>query len=151
MPETRPCYIVDIDGTCADLTHRLWFIQGEKKDWDGFFGAVSEDKPIEHMQKVVCALEDYADIVFVTGRPERTRTDTVAWLDLHLFNNTGMMKIYMRQDGDYRPDHQVKSELLSAIILDGFEPIMAFDDRDQVVEMWRANEIPCAQVARGDF
>jgi len=28
---------------------------------------------------------------------------------------------------------------------------MVFDDRDQVVEMWRANGIPCFQVAPGNF
>lgn len=28
--------IVDIDGTVADLRHRIHFIEGEKKDWDSF-------------------------------------------------------------------------------------------------------------------
>lgn len=32
-------YIFDLDGTVADLTHRLHFITGETKDWDGFHGA----------------------------------------------------------------------------------------------------------------
>ncbi len=45
----------------------------------------------------------------------------------------------------------VKAELLDQIVADGFSPVMAFDDRNQVVEMWRARGIPCAQVAPGDF
>jgi len=28
---------------------------------------------------------------------------------------------------------------------------MAFDDRNRVVATWRANGVPCAQVAEGDF
>jgi hypothetical protein len=28
---------------------------------------------------------------------------------------------------------------------------MAFDDRSQVVKMWRKRGVPCAQVADGDF
>ena len=35
---------------------------------------------------------------------------------------------------------------------EGFNPILAIDDRNQVVEMWRANDIPCYQcVEDGDF
>lgn len=37
------------------------------------------------------------------------------------------------------------------IVSHGYEPIMAFDDRDRVVKMWRDAGIPCAQVAPGDF
>lgn len=59
--------------------------------------------------------------------------------------------VYMRKDGDHRPDNEVKSELLARIRADGHDPIMAFDDRDQVVKMWRAAGIPCAQVADGNF
>ncbi len=57
----------------------------------------------------------------------------------------------MRSEGDHRPDYKVKEELLGRILKDGFEPIMAFDDRDQVVKMWREAGVPCAQVADGNF
>ena len=57
----------------------------------------------------------------------------------------------MRKEGDHRPDHIIKLELLAQIRSDGFEPIMAFDDRNSVVKMWRDAGIPCAQVAEGDF
>lgn len=45
--------IVDIDGTVADLRHRLHFIQGEKKDWDAFYARVSGDFPIESTLSVI--------------------------------------------------------------------------------------------------
>jgi len=32
-------YIFDIDGTLADVSHRLHYITGETKDWDAFFAA----------------------------------------------------------------------------------------------------------------
>jgi hypothetical protein len=35
--------------------------------------------------------------------------------------------------------------------IDGFEPIMVFDDRNRVVKALRAAGVPCAQVAEGDF
>jgi 2-hydroxy-3-keto-5-methylthiopentenyl-1-phosphate phosphatase len=37
--------ICDIDGTIANNDHRQHFLEG-KKDWDGFFSSLSEDKPI---------------------------------------------------------------------------------------------------------
>jgi hypothetical protein len=57
----------------------------------------------------------------------------------------------MRRVGDRRPDYIVKAELLDQILRDGFSPSMAFDDRDQVVAMWRERGVPCAQVAPGNF
>ena len=51
----------------------------------------------------------------------------------------------------HRPDNLVKGELLDAIRADGYEPVMAFDDRTVCVNFWRACGIPCAQVADGNF
>lgn len=48
--------IVDIDGTVADLRHRLHFIQGEKKDWDAFYSHAGEDSPIESVINVINSL-----------------------------------------------------------------------------------------------
>ena len=142
------CYLFDIDGTVADLTHRLPHIQKEPKDWDAFFAACCDDVPINHVIDLIQQLRKHRAIVFVSGRSSQIRSETTAWLEKHLL---GGEALYMRRAGDYRPDYIVKAELLDQIRADGYEPIMAFDDRDQVVEMWRSKGIPCAQVAPGDF
>ena len=49
------------------------------------------------------------------------------------------------------PDYVFKAQLLKRILSDGFELILAFDDRNSVVAMWRKLGVPCAQVAKGDF
>jgi hypothetical protein len=65
--------------------------------------------------------------------------------------------LYMRTQGDHRPDHIVKSELFDRFLLDrdiedcNLGGIVAFDDRDQVVKMWRARGVRCFQVAEGKF
>lgn len=149
------CYLFDIDGTLADLTHRLHHIQpplradGQygPKNWDAFFDACGDDKPIPHMIGICRDLMASAPVVFVSGRSDRTRRVTQNWLA----SNCLFGDLYMRRDGDHRPDHIVKAELLDKIIADGKTPIMAFDDRDQVVKMWRSKGIPCAQVADGNF
>ena len=59
--------------------------------------------------------------------------------------------LYMRSDSDYRPDHEVKSQMLDKMRKEGFNPTMAFDDRQQVVDMWREKGLTVAQVDKGDF
>lgn len=50
--------ILDLDGTVADLSHRLHFIQGDKKDYDSFYAAVGDDAPIDSVIHVVRSLVD---------------------------------------------------------------------------------------------
>jgi phosphoglycolate phosphatase-like HAD superfamily hydrolase len=143
------CYIFDIDGTLADCSHRLHFIQGVPKLWDAFFEACVDDKPIEHVIHMADSLWiSGAAIVYVSGRSDQVRRSTLDWLREH---GLPAGKLYMRKQGDHRPDHVVKMELLDQLIADGYKPRMAFDDRNQVVKMWRERGIPCAQVAEGDF
>lgn len=59
--------------------------------------------------------------------------------------------MYLRDDGDMRPDDIVKEELLAKIRADGYKPTIAFDDRNQVVNKWRELGINCYQVRAGDF
>ena len=151
----RKCYLFDIDGTIADLTHRLPYIQKTPKIgvfwiyWDAFFGACGSDAPIQHIIDLLITLHD-ADhqIILVSGRSDQSKTETLEWLTRHGLPD---VPLYMRRQGDHRPDYQVKAELLDRIIADGWRPVMAFDDRDQVVKMWRERGVPCAQVADGNF
>jgi|ERR1700722_1331007 len=147
-----PAYIFDIDGTLADGSHRIHHIQradGAAKNWDSYFAALHNDTLIKPVANIAKALYYEGNkIVFVSGRPEEYRYSTIRWLDKHALC---IGNLYMRPAGDRRDDDIVKIELLAQIRLDGYEPIMAFDDRDRVVRAWRAAGIPCAQVAEGDF
>lgn len=143
------CYIFDIDGTLANASHRLHHLQKQPKDWDAFFGAQHLDEPHDHIVELARRLEAYDCIVFCTGRPKTYLTETVAWLRRQHF--TPPLALYMRGADDRRDDDIVKSELLDRILADGWDPIMAFEDRARVVAMWRARGIPCAQIDDGNF
>lgn len=144
------CYIFDIDGTLADCSHRLHHIQKQPKDWDAFFAECYLDAPHTHIIDLACHLRNAggALIVYVSGRSDQCRYQTQEWLDRHGLPSG---PLYMRKAGDHRDDDIIKIELLAELRADGFEPVMAFDDRDRVVAAWRAAGIPCAQVAEGDF
>ncbi|MFL2801403.1 MAG: hypothetical protein ACJ0DD_01390 [Paracoccaceae bacterium] len=51
----------------------------------------------------------------------------------------------------FRPDPEVKSDLYDQMIIDGFKPIIVFDDRASVVNMWRSRGLRCLQCAPGNF
>jgi hypothetical protein len=105
MDDERPLAVVDIDGVVADVRHRLRHIEGRRKDWDAFFAAAVDDPP--HMEGVnlVGKLAADHDVLFLTGRPERLRADTAAWLEQH---GLGGHRLAMRPDGDRRPAAVVK-------------------------------------------
>lgn len=150
--------IFDIDGTLADCSHRLHWIQNKPKNWKAFFAGMEHDVPIvetlEVFRGLARARDDYEAlhrIIFCTGRPESHRIETRAWLVRHLGTRTLDYPLYMRLGGDHRPDFVVKEELLADMKKDGFDPKIAFEDRDQVVDMWRRNGLICYQVAKGAY
>ncbi len=144
-------YLVDIDGTLADLSHRLPFIQNKPADWKRFFAACPQDKPIQEVIEVVQSLTSYGhSVIAVSGRSDEIRQETEDWLYHHGILFT---KLYMRHAGDHREDSIVKSELLDEILKD--TPISSiggvFDDRRQVVDMFRKRGLRVFQVAEGNF
>jgi phosphoglycolate phosphatase-like HAD superfamily hydrolase len=145
----RLCYIFDIDGTIANGDHRLHHIKKHPKDWDAYFGACHDDEPIGHIVDIAYALNSAGHkIVLVSGRSSVVRDKTTDWLARCFpFYDA----LYMRPEGDHKDDDKLKIELLEQMRLDGWDPVMAFDDRSRVVKAWREAGIPCAQVAEGDF
>ena len=147
------CVLVDIDGTLADCSHRIKFVQGARKDWKTFFrlDLVSRDRLIEPVAKTVLSLDSSGySIIYVSGRNEALRETTEEWLARHgLWINP--YQLFMRADGDYRSDVEVKSELLDMIREEGWKPFLAIDDRSSVVSMWRSSGLVCLQAAEGDF
>jgi hypothetical protein len=147
-------YVVDIDGTIADATHRLHFIEGAKKDWNGFFNACGQDAPIQHVIEVIRGLDLRHNIIYVTGRPERIRVETVRWLKQHhlpynRLNRTP--RLHMRADGDYRVDTIAKKELLQSLQRDGITVDAVFEDRPSVCRVWRSMGIPVFQMTDREF
>lgn len=150
---TRPCVIFDIDGTVADCSHRLHFINGAgKPDWNSFFSAdlVAKDEPIRPMLEMLAVMQGSFAIVFGTSRPKRILHPTVSWLHVHA-PWLSSYQTYMRADDDRRSSAEVKADYLDKMARDGFRPIYAFEDRAQDAAMWRAAGITCLQVAEGNY
>ncbi len=139
-PDGAPeAFLVDIDGTVAVMDGRGPYEEHR----------VSEDRPNPPVIAVVRALHTAGyRILFCTGRSERCRADTAAWLAANVA--VPYDALLMRADRDARTDTVVKAELFDRHIRDRYRIVAVLDDRDQVVRVWRAMGLTVLQVGEGD-
>lgn len=169
MVKLKPYAVIfDIDGTIANIDHRLHHIKNGNKNYEAFYDECHYDKVIENVKfiydQLLFSMESINNFVYdhmvhdcdedenhremhmllVSGRPDTHRFITMEWLKR---NNFSYHMLYMRKKGDYRPDYIIKEEILNTEIKPHYEVFLSFDDRQQVVDMWRRNGITCCQVA----
>lgn len=152
----KPCYIFDIDGTLANITHRVGYIANKPKNWAAFERGIKDDVPNKFVVDLYHRLnecrhsetETAFDIILCSGRGEQNRKVTEEWMNKHGIEYDAL---YMRGLKDYRRDDQVKPELWKQIEEDGYEILAMFDDRQQVVDKARELGYKVFQVAEGDF
>lgn len=121
----RPLAVFDVDGVLADVRHRLRFVQGRPKDWDGFFAAAVDDPPLAPGVALVVESARDCEVVYVTGRPERCRADTLAWFARHGLPEG---QLSMRRSRDFRPARVAKLELLQRLAADRTVAVVVDDD-----------------------
>jgi phosphoglycolate phosphatase-like HAD superfamily hydrolase len=130
----RPYAAVDLDGVVADVRHRLHHLDARPKNWDGFFGEAPRDALLDEGAAVAARLAEDHDLVWLTGRPERCRRDTVEWLARMALPEG---RLLMRRSGDRRPARVVKVDVLRRLAAE--KPVdVLVDDDDQVVAAARA-------------
>ena len=143
--------IFDIDGTILDISHRVKFVLQDPKDWKNFYSNMDKDRPIEE----VCALlesllkDDANQIIFCTGRVEDYRGKTIEQINKILKDSKNIdidSCLYMRPKGDFRKDFIVKRDLYKKMIVDGFNPVLVFEDKITVVDMWKEMGLRCLRV-----
>lgn len=130
----RPVAVIDIDGVLADVRHRLHFVEDRPKDWDSFFAAAPADAPLEQGLETARRLAEVCEIVYLSGRPERCREDTLAWLARHELPAGDLV---LRRPCDFRPARVTKVEALRSLA-DRAPVSVLVDDDAQVCEAARA-------------
>lgn len=155
MTINRNCAIFDIDGTLADCAWRASkldhgdYSKNSKQRWAEFFAGIPHDAPIMPVLTTLAAFKSLGfSVVLCTGRSESNRKATEDWMRKY---HVAYDALYMRPSDCFRPDDVVKGELHDKILADGWYPFIVFEDRQRVVDMWRARGLVCAQVARGDY
>ena len=129
----------DLDGTLANIDHRLHHVKNKPKCWVKFNEGIKDDLPNLLVVEVLKSLRASGhDIIFMSARQESCREETEKWLVKNGISAENPLLLYMRDDKDYREDSLVKEEMLEQVRLDfGKWPDMMFDDRPRVVSMWK--------------
>jgi hypothetical protein len=125
----RPLALIDLDGVLADLRHRLHHIEGADRDWAAFFAGIPDDPVLAEGVAVVERLAADHDVLYLTGRPERSRGDTERWLTRH---GLPRGRLLMRRDRDRRPARLTKVELLDRQVAAGRVVGVVVDDDPEV-------------------
>lgn len=139
-PDLPPALIIDLDGTLAHLNGR--------SPYDAT-GACINDPLVEAVHRVVVMEHDAGTAILITtGRDEVVRGPTEEWLTN---NNVPYDDLFMRIEGDKRPDTVIKAELYHKYIEGVYTVRYVLDDRNSVVDLWRSLGLTTWQVAAGDF
>lgn len=133
--------ICDIDGTIAKMNGRSPY------EWN----RVIEDKPIYEVIDAVKSIVRNSDkkLIFLSGRDGSCETETRQWLESYFSDTTYVL--YMRAKDDNRKDVVIKQELFDKHIRGKYNVACVFDDRDQVVKLWRDMGLQCFQCNYGNF
>ncbi|MEV8371820.1 HAD family acid phosphatase [Kribbella sp. NPDC056861] len=146
MPDDqRPYAVLDIDATLSDTSQRIKFLDKKPKDWDSFFAHAKDDAVLDEGLAVATTLAADHDIVYLTGRPERLRRDTVKWLKDNGFPDGS--KLLMRGNNDRRPSAMMKLARLRTLAQE--RPVAVLVDDD--VKVCTAAEKAGYTVMRADW
>ena len=122
----------DIDGTIANIDHRLKYVSGDKKDWKSFFGSMSEDLG---RWDIINNLNNFFnlgyEIFFVSGRPDNYRKQTEKWLSTRI--PFEYKALFMRMAGNHEEDYVIKKRIFETYFKNPDLIKYIFDDRPQVI------------------
>ncbi len=134
--------IFDLDGTLADINHRVHFVRNGKRDWKSFFASCVDDMPnVEVVDTLKAHVSAGHTVRIWSARSDIVRAETKKWLSDYGIDPWRLQ--HMRADGDSTPDVELKRYWLNQ---EHIKPDLIYDDRQRVVDMWRAEGIPCFQV-----
>ncbi|RLV56020.1 hypothetical protein D9V41_09015 [Aeromicrobium phragmitis] len=145
----RPAVLIDLDGTLCDTRAIEYLIEGAEPDYHAFHAASAGCPARPAMVEVVQRAHAVGHaVLIVTSREFIWRDLTLDWLVAHGIEHDGL---YMRYASDFRPAVVVKAELLEQLRDDGFEPVEAWEDSDDILRLWRDSGIPVVHDTRQEL
>lgn len=141
--------VFDLDWTLFNIEHRLHWI--EKNRWDKFESdeEIANDSIYSPVADIVEYMSKDFYVIYLSWRKNTFYDTTRSNLD-----ENGLFKpILMRNYFDSRKDADVKSDLID-LISKNHSIYCAFDDRKQVIDVWKSKWIyvfNCCQRESNDF
>lgn len=149
----RNAIIVDVDGTLCDVSSiRHLATPGLQPD-GSYFKTLNFDafhREARHCPPFTWVVDEVerwrreagTEVCIVTARGQQYESQLKEWLHEHEIPHD---RIDMRPLNDYRPDVEVKSEILT-VLQAHYYIVHAYDDNPSIVNLWVTNGIPTTVV-----
>jgi len=131
--------IYDMDGTLVDVSGIRHYVLQRERNFDAFHTESVDCPPNRWV--VASARDNHMKgykILIVTARSAKYRHHTAWWLAL---NGVPSDALYMRANGDNRPDAYVKEDILKKI-RSQYNVREAYDDNPVIISVWLREGIP---------
>lgn len=143
--------IWDRDGTmasCHNGPKKNTAQKGSKEDndnWAAFNAAMVLDAVVPQVAALLHSVRPGVARIMVSGRAAGDKKGETfrfwqMWMWIHK-HQLPIDLLFMRAAGDKRVDSEVKHEILHCDILPKFQPMVAVDDRFEVLQVWRDHDI----------
>lgn len=147
--DPRPVVVLDLDNCCANDAWRIPYIEWHKTG-DARYHiyhalAMHDENDFDTIARTLqrnVIDPDFARFFVLTARGNAYRRTTQLWLEDHC--SWPIEAILMRNNGDHRHSEQLKAEQLHMLFAHHgvSEVAIAFDDRQQVLDAYRATGLP---------
>lgn len=145
---SQTLYIMDIDGTLMDNSHREHLLPtgcgSTTEQWDAFNLACIDDKPIAHMWQLMGELMRHGHhILFLTGRSEICQRETRVSLNRasreifsrkHPCDKVLCAQLLMREQSDHRSAADYKADMIGRIAALEGRRLVLVDDDERIIE-----------------
>ena len=139
--------IIDVDGTAVDVRRIRHYVTNRSRNFDAFHRASVFCPAITDVRTIAyCARSLGHKVLLVTGRDSRYGGLTLDWLHKHKFPYD---RLRLRDQGDVRPDVEVKRSILAELIKE-FSIVLAVDDNPAIICLWESCGIRVARVPGWD-
>lgn len=141
----KQAVLFDMDGTLCDVRDIRWMVARgrQERNFGAFHRASVNCPPHEWVVEAARRAERNSFAVpIVTARSEECRGVTSWWLADHGVPSDGL---WMRPAGDFRPDTAVKAGILRRL-RQAYDIVGAYDDRPEIVDLWKSEGIPVTVV-----
>lgn len=132
--------LFDLDGCISDdgwRRARLPENATEPEEYSYYHEGLGGDEAMNR-DLVLSELSKGHRIVFITARPMVYSKQTRHWIENHFPALGDSYCLLMREDDDLRPSPELKKHLMETNDIEPEEVAIAFDDRKDVVEMYRS-------------
>lgn len=138
----------DLDGVISDASWRQYYLRGGRRDWRGFFTAAQHDPPLQAGLGLFASVARKAQAqppgpapVILTARPNYVAGITRRWLADHGVHADLLILRPSAGRGSYGSSTDFKHYELSRLRSAGYQVVLAIDDDERNVDMFRSEGV----------